>query len=179
MVFETPSERVDYKFKLVLTGESGTGKTSLILRFVKDFFKEDLKSTIGTNFMVKTLNLDGKVVQLLIFDIGAQKMFTSMRAKYFQGSNGAISVFDLTSMDSLLAIPEWINSIRDVCGDIPIVIVGNKSDLVDQRAVPLIESQNLASRFTCMYMEASAKSGDHVAELFEKIAKACLENGCG
>ncbi len=172
------TRRADFKFKITLMGESNVGKTSLILRYVKDYYKEDLKNTIGTNFMVKEVNIDGKVIQLLVFDIGAQKMFTSMRAKYFQGSNGAIAVFDLTSIETLHAMPEWINSIRDVCGDIPILVVGNKADLVEERAVPLLESQNLASRFTCMYMEASAKSGDKVSDLFEKITRACLENAC-
>ena len=169
-------EKCDYKFKVSLLGEASVGKTSLILRFVKNYFKDDLKSTIGTNFMIKTVNVDKVKIQLLIFDIGAQKIFTSMRAKYFQGSSASIAVFDITSRESLHALPEWIISVRDVCGNIPIYVVGNKADLVNQRAITRSDGEALASRFTCMYEEASAKTGDRVEALFDKVARACLEN---
>ncbi|MHA1847661.1 MAG: GTP-binding protein, partial [Promethearchaeota archaeon] len=90
----------DYKFKISFIGEGRVGKTSLILRFVKDYFKEDLKSTIGTNFLVKGLQIDDLKIQLLIYDIGAQKMFSSMRAKYFTGSNASIAVYDVTNIET-------------------------------------------------------------------------------
>ena len=167
---------VEYKFKISLLGEAGVGKTSLILRYVKNFFKEDLKSTIGTNFMTKAMTIDTASVQLLIFDIGAQKMFSTMRIKYFQGSNAAIAVYDVTSRESLHALPEWIVSVKEVCGNIPIIIVGNKADLVTERAVVRSDAETLADRFTCMYEEASAKTGESVEMLFEKIARACLDN---
>nr|MDO8110440.1 Rab family GTPase [Candidatus Sigynarchaeota archaeon] len=172
--------KIEYKFKVSLLGEAGVGKTSLILRFVKNFFKDDLKSTIGTNFMIKPVTIDKTRLQLLIFDIGAQKIFTSMRAKYFQGSGAAIAVFDVTSIESLHALPEWIMSVKDVCGNIPIVVVGNKADLVNQRTVSRNDAEALASRFTCLYEETSAKTGERVEALFEKIARACLEsmNSC-
>lgn len=166
---------VEYKFKISLLGEAAVGKTSLILRYVKNFFKEDLKSTIGTNFMTKTMNVGTSGVQLLIFDIGAQKIFSSMRVKYFQGSNAAIAVYDVTSRESLHALPEWIISVKDVCGNIPIIIVGNKVDLIDERAVLRSDAEALADRFNCMYDEASAKTGDSVEAVFEKIASACME----
>lgn len=169
-------DHVDYKFKLSLLGEASVGKTSLILRFVKNYFAEDLKSTIGTNFMIKQVDIDGKMVQLLIYDIGAQKIFTSMRAKYFQGSNASIAVFDLTSKETLLALPEWISSIRDVCGNIPVIMVGNKNDLASQREVTTSDCQEIAQRFTCMYEETSAKTGEKVELVFQRIARACLEN---
>jgi Ras-related protein Rab-6A len=167
---------VEYKFKISLLGEAGVGKTSLILRYVKNFFKEDLKSTIGTNFMVKAMNVDNSTVQLLIFDIGAQKIFSTMRVKYFQGSNAAIAVYDVTSRESLHALPEWIISVKDVCGNIPIIIVGNKADLVEERAVLRSDAEILADRFTCMYEEASAKTGESVEKLFENIARSCLDS---
>jgi small GTP-binding protein len=168
-------EKFDYKFKISLIGAASVGKTSLILRYVKNSFKNDLKSTIGTNFMIKPLTVDNKKIQLVIYDIGAQDQFVSMRAKYFQGSNASIAIYDVTSIDSLRALPEWIMSLRDVCGNIPILIVGNKIDLVDQRAVSRIDAEALASRFMCIHDEASAKTGDKVEKIFERIARACLE----
>ncbi|MBN2154004.1 MAG: GTP-binding protein [Candidatus Lokiarchaeota archaeon] len=177
-------ESFDYKYKISLIGAASVGKTSLILRYVKNTFKSDLKSTIGTNFMLKPVKIEDAArgatkVQLLIFDIGAQDQFVSMRAKYFQGSNASIAVYDVTSLDSLHAIPEWIVSLRDVCGNIPILIVGNKTDLAGQRAVSRMDAEALANRFTCMYDEASAKTGEQVEAIFERIARACLELSCG
>ena len=170
------ADHVDYKFKITLLGEARVGKTSLILRFVKDYFSEDLKSTIGTNFMIKKVQVDDKIVQLLIYDIGAQKIFTSMRAKYFQGSNASIAVFDLTNLETLRALPEWITSVREVCGNIPVAMVGNKADLTGERAVTVSDSESLAQRYTCMYVETSAKTGDNVEKVFEQITRACLDN---
>jgi small GTP-binding protein len=168
-------EKFDYKFKLSLIGAASVGKTSLILRYVKNSFKNDLKSTIGTNFMIKPVTVDGIKVQLVIFDIGAQDQFISMRAKYFQGSNASIAVYDITSLDSLHTLPEWIMSLREVCGNIPILVVGNKIDLADRRAVSRMDAEAIASRFTCLHDEASAKTGDKVEAIFERIARACLE----
>ena len=170
----------EFKFKVTLLGEAGVGKTSLILRFVKNYFKEDLKSTIGTNFMLKDVEIDmgGKkvVVRLLIYDIGAQKIFSSMRAKYFQGSNASIAVFDVTSVESLHALPEWIAPVKDLCGNIPIMVVGNKVDLTDEREVSKVDASALAERFNCMYAETSAKTGEQIEEVFEKLTRICLEN---
>jgi small GTP-binding protein len=168
-------DRFDYKFKIALIGAASVGKTSLILRFVKNTFKSDLKSTIGTNFMIKPMMVDGVKIQLVIFDIGAQEQFLSMRSKYFQGSNASIAVYDIASLDSLHTLPEWIMSLREVCGNIPIMVVGNKIDLVEQRAVSRMDAEALATRFTCMHDEASAKTGDKVEGIFERIARACLE----
>jgi small GTP-binding protein len=167
--------KIDYKFKISLIGESNVGKTSLILRYVKNYFKEDLKSTIGTNFLLKQLDIDNQAIQLTIYDIGAQKIFSSMRMKYYQGSAASIAVFDLTSIGSLRALPEWISSVRDVCGNIPILMVGNKADLVSQRVISRQEAEAVASRFTCMYEEVSAKSGENVESMFELITRSCLE----
>jgi Ras-related protein Rab-4B len=171
-------EKFDYKFKVSLIGAASVGKTSLILRYVKNTFKSDLKSTIGTNFMIKPVMVDGLKIQLVIFDIGAQDQFVSMRAKYFQGSNASIAVYDITSRDSLHALPEWIMSLREVCGNIPILVVGNKIDLTDQRVVSRMDAEALASRFTCMHDDVSAKTGDKVEAIFICIARACLELSC-
>ncbi|MHA1715121.1 MAG: Rab family GTPase [Promethearchaeota archaeon] len=165
-----------YKFKITLLGEGGVGKTSLILRYVKNYFMEDLKKTIGTNFMIKRIDFDNESVQLIIYDIGAQQRFKSMRARYFQGSSASIAVFDLTNNQSLYALPNWITSVREICGSIPIIVVGNKLDLKEKRIVPESDGRNFASRFTCMYREVSAKLGDGVKDLFEGVAAVCLKN---
>ena len=165
----------EYKFKITLFGPGNVGKTSLLLRYVKEHFTEDLKKTIGSNFLIKDINIEGKQVRLLLWDIGGQPQFHKLRTIYFKGSQGALGVYDLTSPQSLLKIPGWVSSIKKtVKKTIPMILIGNKSDL--DRQVDRAEAEDLAKRLGCEYMETSAKTGDNVEIAFETISKACLES---
>ena len=145
-----------------------------MIRYIKDYFSTDLKQTIGSNFLIKDVELDETNVRLLIWDIGGQEQFAKLRTIYFKGSNGALGVFDLTNPQSLLKLPGWISSIKkSVKKTIPMIIIGNKSDL--ERQVERSEAEDLASRLNCEYLETSAKTGDKVELAFETIAKACLQ----
>ncbi|TET58616.1 MAG: GTP-binding protein [Promethearchaeota archaeon] len=169
------SPESQYKFKITLFGPGGVGKTSLLLRYIKDHFSNDLKKTIGSNFLIKDVELDGKSIRLLLWDIGGQPQFHKLRTIYFKGSNAALGVFDLSSSQTLLKIPGWISSIKKtVKKTIPMVLIGNKADL--EREVDRLEAEDLAKRLNCEYMETSAKTGENVELVFEKIAKACLED---
>lgn len=164
-----------YKFKITLFGPGGVGKTSLLLRYIKDYFSDDLKKTIGSNFLIKDVELEGKNVRLLLWDIGGQPQFHKLRTIYFKGSNAALGVFDISSSQSLLKIPGWVSSIKKtVKKTIPMLLLGNKVDL--EREVDREEAEDLAKRLNCEYMETSAKTGENVEVAFEKIAKACLED---
>ncbi|MFX1366088.1 MAG: GTP-binding protein [Promethearchaeota archaeon] len=164
-----------FKFKITLFGPGGVGKTSLLLRYIKDYFADDLKKTIGSNFLIKDVDLEGKSVRLLLWDIGGQPQFHKLRTIYFKGSNAALGVFDLSSSQTLLKIPGWISSIKKtVKRAIPMVLIGNKVDL--EREVDRLEAEDLAKRLNCEYLETSAKTGENVELAFEKIAKACLED---
>lgn len=156
-------------------GPGGVGKTSLILRYVKDYFSNDLKKTIGSNFLIQDTMVDDKKVRLIIWDIGGQAAFHRLRTVYFKGSNGAIGVYDVTSTQSLLKIPGWISSIKKtVKKKIPMILIGNKIDL--EREVEEEEGRDLADRLDLNYLETSAKTGINVETVFEKIARACVEN---
>ncbi|MFX1410481.1 MAG: Rab family GTPase [Promethearchaeota archaeon] len=164
-----------YKFKITLFGPGGVGKTSLLLRYIKDYFSDDLKKTIGSNFLIKDVELEGKSVRLLLWDIGGQPQFHKLRTIYFKGSNGALGVFDLSSSQSLLKIPGWISSIKkSVKKTIPMILLGNKLDL--DRDVDKAEAEDLARRLNCEYLETSAKTGENVEIAFKSIAKACLDS---
>jgi small GTP-binding protein len=168
------SGKEQYKFKITLFGPGGVGKTSLLLRYIKDYFSDDLKKTIGSNFLIKDVDIDGKNVRLLLWDIGGQPQFHKLRTIYFKGSNGALGVFDLSSSQSLLKIPGWISSIKKtVKKAIPMILIGNKVDL--EREIEVEEAEDLAQRLSCEYLETSAKTGINVEHAFEKIARACLQ----
>jgi small GTP-binding protein len=119
------------------------------------------------------MDIDGKTVRLLIWDIGGQAQFHKLRTIYFKGSNAAVGVYDVTSPQTLLKIPGWVSSIKKtVKKNIPMLLIGNKIDL--ERMVEKTEAEDLAKRLNCEYHETSAKNGTFVDELFEKIARACL-----
>ncbi|TFG25978.1 MAG: GTP-binding protein [Promethearchaeota archaeon] len=163
-----------YKFKVCLFGAAGVGKTSLLIRYVKDYFNPDLKQTIGSNFLIKDVELGEANVRLLVWDIGGQDKFAKLRTIYFKGSNGALGVYDLTDIQSLLKLPGWVSSIKkSVKKTIPMLILGNKNDL--KRQVEKSEAEDLSKRLNCIYLETSAKTGINVEKAFELIAKACLD----
>ncbi len=151
------------------------GKTSLLIRYIKDFFNTDLKKTIGSSFLIKDVVIDEIDVRLLLWDIGGQDIFQKLRTIYFKGSNAAFGVFDVTDPQSLLKLPGWVSSIKKtVKKTIPMIIVGNKIDL--ERQVERQEAEDLAKRLNCDYLETSAKTGESVEIAFEKIARACLNS---
>lgn len=163
-----------YKFKITLFGPGGVGKTSLLIRYIKDYFNPDLKQTIGSNFLIKDVELEDKQVRLLLWDIGGQEQFSKLRTIYFKGSNAALGVYDVTSPQSLLKLPGWVSSIKKtVKKAIPMLVLGNKIDL--ERKVEKSEAEDLSKRLNCEYLETSAKTGENVEIAFEKIARACVE----
>jgi small GTP-binding protein len=176
------AEEYDYLFKSIVVGDGGVGKTALTLRFSKGFFTEDYKMTIGVDFHVKTITIDtaeGPIrCKLQLWDTGGQERFSSIRPMYYRGSLGVVLVFDLTNSDSFEHLPQWIEEVRaNVKAEIPLLLVGNKSDLIDQRAVSMDEINHFTHDFNLFYMETSAKTGDGVGDCFYILA--CLMVGQG
>ncbi len=176
------AEEYDYLFKSIVVGDGGVGKTALTLRFSKGFFTEDYKMTIGVDFHVKTINIDsieGPIrAKLQIWDTGGQERFSSIRPMYYRGSLGALLIFDLTNISSFEHLPQWIEEVRaNVKTEIPLLLVGNKSDLVEQRTISLEEINNFTRNFNLYYMETSAKTGEGVGDCFYILA--CLMIGSG
>lgn len=146
----------------------------MLIRYIKDYFNPDLKQTIGSNFLIKDVELEDYNVRLLLWDIGGQEQFSKLRTIYFKGSNAALGVYDVTSPQSLLKLPGWVSSIKKtVKKTIPMLILGNKIDL--ERKVERSEAEDLSKRLNCEYLETSAKTGENVDIAFKKIAQACLD----
>jgi len=176
------AEDYDFLFKVVVVGDGGVGKTALTIRFSKGFFTESYKMTIGVDFHVKTIAIDADEgplrAKLQIWDTGGQERFSSIRPMYYRGALGALLIFDLTSISSFEHLPQWIEEVRgNVQTDIPLLLVGNKSDLLNQRAISLEEINDFTRDFNLYYMETSAKTGDNVGDCFSVLA--CLMIGEG
>uniref|UniRef100_G1KNA1 Ras-related protein Rab-43 n=1 Tax=Anolis carolinensis TaxID=28377 RepID=G1KNA1_ANOCA len=167
-----PEERYDFLFKLVLIGDASVGKTCLVQRFKTGAFAERQGNTIGVDFTMKSLEIQGKRVKLQIWDTAGQERFRTITQSYYRSANGAILAYDISKRSSFQSIPRWIEDVRKYAGsNIVQLLIGNKSDLSDLREVQLEEAQSLAERYdiTCA-IETSAKDSSNVEEAFVKMA---------
>jgi len=170
--------RYDSLLKIVLVGDSNVGKTSLLTRFADDHFSDSFISTIGVDFKVRTLNLGGKIVKLQIWDTAGQERFRTITSAYYRGADGIIVIYDVTSEDSFKHVGSWMKEIsRYSQGDqVKVVVVGNKSDQVDQRVITNKEAQEYCKSIGTPLIETSARSADHVLEAFSGLASRILSN---
>lgn len=169
----------EYSLKLVLTGDYEVGKTSLILRFVQNLFKETYQSTVGVDISKKTIKLaENTKINIAIWDIGGQiTQMTQHRKRFYGGAKAAFIVIDRTRHDILKSIQKWHNELlKFVDKDLNIILVGNKSDLNDKIVISEDEIKNIANLNDFHYILTSAKTGENVNESFLYIAYRFLES---
>ncbi|KAH3774069.1 ras-related protein Rab-22A-like isoform X1 [Dreissena polymorpha] len=163
--------------KLCLLGESGVGKSSIVLRFVRDQYKENLESTIGASFMTKQVVLDGKTYIFQIWDTAGQEKYRSLAPMYYRGAAAAIVVYDVTREASFPAVRDWIRELqRAASGNIVLAIAGNKCDLSDLREVSKQKAKELAEELGAIFTETSALTSANIQTLFEEIARRLPAN---
>ncbi|KAF4573390.1 GTP-binding protein of the rab/ypt [Pleurotus pulmonarius] len=160
-----------FQFKLVLLGESAVGKSSLVLRFVKDQFDDYRESTIGAAFLTQTVTLeDQTTVKFEIWDTAGQERYKA--PMYYRNANCAVVVYDITQSASLEKARTWIRELqRQADPSIVIALCGNKTDLAARRQVTEEEAKKYAEEEGLMWAETSAKTGEGVTEIFTAIAK--------
>lgn len=172
--------KIDYTFKLLMLGAASTGKTSLSDRFITGVFNPSIKLTIGVEFYVKTIKLNGKNIKLQIWDLGGENRFRFLLPTYCLGSSGAIFLYDITRSDTINAIKEWTTIVKERNGGIPIALVGNKVDLKDQRKIPHEHGEQTAKQNGMIdFVEVSAKSGENVDAVFEMITNIMMKRAAG
>lgn len=161
------------KYKLVVLGDQGCGKTSIITRFMYDKFDNNYQATIGIDFLSKTMYLEDRTVRLQLWDTAGQERFRSLIPSYIRDSSVAVVVYDVTNRPSFLSVNKWIDDVRNERGtDVIVVLVGNKTDKTEARQVSTEEGEAKAKEHDIMFIETSAKAGFNIKALFRKIAAA-------
>lgn len=165
-----------YSFKVVLLGEGCVGKTSLVLRYVENKFNDKHFTTLQASFLNKKLNIAGKRVNLAIWDTAGQERFHALGPIYYRDSNGAILVYDITDEDSFTKVKNWVKELRKMLGDdVCLCIVGNKTDLEKDRAVPVAEAESYAASVKANHFQTSAKQNRGIEELFLDLTRRMIE----
>ncbi|KQK08318.1 ras-related protein RIC1 [Brachypodium distachyon] len=161
----------DYLFKLLLIGDSGVGKSCLLLRFADDSYLESYISTIGVDFKIRTVEQDGKTIKLQIWDTAGQERFRTITSSYYRGAHGIIVVYDVTDQESFNNVKQWLNEIdRYASENVNKLLVGNKCDLAESRVVSYEAGKALADEIGIPFLETSAKDATNVEKAFMTMA---------
>ena len=162
----------DFKLKIVVVGDSGVGKTNLIRRFIQDDFQSNSKATVGVEFFSKSFKMNDNVFKIEIWDTAGQERYKSITAAYYKGAKGGLVVYDVTSKTSFDNVDNWVSEIKEKAStDMKTMMIGNKIDLKDERAVSTEEALEKAKLLELPLMEASALDSTNVKQAFYDLLK--------
>ncbi|XP_065054828.1 ras-related protein Rab-35-like [Rhopilema esculentum] len=164
----------DHLFKLLIIGDSGVGKSSILLRFADNMFSGTYITTIGVDFKIRTVNVDGEKIKLQIWDTAGQERFKTITTSYYRGTHGVIVVYDVTSAQSFLSVKNWMEEIQKNCDTVSKVLVGNKDDCPELKVVETGDAEKLAEKMNVQLFETSAKENQNIEEVFDCITKLVL-----
>ncbi|CDQ65596.1 unnamed protein product [Oncorhynchus mykiss] len=183
----------DYLFKLLIIGDSGVGKSSLLLRFADNTFSGSYITTIGVDFKIRTVEINGEKVKLQIWDTAGQERFRTITStiemahralragvgnptsvRYYRGTHGVIVVYDVTSAESFVNVKRWLHEINQNCDDVCRILVGNKNDDPNSKVVETTDAQKFAEQMSINLFETSAKENINVEEMFNCITELVL-----
>jgi len=161
----------DYLFKLLLIGDSGVGKSCLLLRFADDTYTESYISTIGVDFKIRTIELESKTIKLQIWDTAGQERFRTITSSYYRGAHGIIVVYDTTDLESFNNVKCWLHEIDRYANDnVNKLLVANKCDLTSKRAVEFEDAKEFADILGIEFIETSARTATNVEKAFMMMA---------
>ncbi|CAG0900561.1 unnamed protein product [Cyprideis torosa] len=165
----------DHIFKLLIIGDSAVGKSSLLLRFADNAFTGSSIPTIGVDFKIKTLNIEGQRIKLQIWDTAGQERFRCITGTYYRGTHGVIVVYSVTSAESFASVQRWLEEIDNNCDVVNRILVGNKDDDPENKVVLREDAEAYAKQMGIQLFETSAKENKNVDEMFYAIAHSILK----
>jgi len=169
----------DHLFKLLMIGDAGVGKSSMLLRFTDDSFDEHIQSTIGVDFKVKHLDVSSKRIKLTIWDTAGQERFRTLTSSYYRGAQGVVMVYDVTRRDSFENLEQWLKEVKLYSPNngegVVKLLVGNKIDL-GNKVVPREEAEAWARSQGMLFLEASAKTRTGIKQCFMEVVQKIVED---
>lgn len=173
---DAADQNFDYMFKLLIIGNSSVGKTSFLFRYADDSFTPDFVSTVGIDFKVKTVYRNEKRVKLQIWDTAGQERYRTITTAYYRGAMGFLLMYDISNQESFNAVQDWATQIKTYSWDnAQVILVGNKCDLEDNRAISPEDGKRLADELGLEFFEASAKDNINVKQVFERLVDIICE----
>ena len=163
-------EDYDKLYKIVLVGDSNVGKSNILSQFTQNEFNIESRSTIGVEFATKSVYLDDKIIKAQIWDTAGQERYRAITSAYYRGAHGALIIYDITSKNSFNHIENWYNELKEYNENITaILLIGNKSDLTNQRQVSTDELKILAQKYELLGLETSALNGHGIDDAFMNL----------
>jgi len=172
--FDMREEELEVALKVVIVGNGGVGKSSMIQRYCKGTFTKDYKKTIGVDFLERQIEVDGEEVRLMLWDTAGQEEFDAITKAYYRGAQACVLAFSTTDRESFEAAHSWKLKVENECGEIPTVIVQNKIDLLEQSVVNPEEAELLARALGCCLVRTSVKEDLNVSAVFRHLAQRCI-----
>jgi len=169
-------EDIEIAVKVVVVGNGAVGKSSMIQSYCKGLFTREYKKTIGVDFLEKTISLNNDDVRLMLWDTAGQEEFDAITKSYYRGAQVCVLVFSTVDYASYAAIPRWKEKVICEVGNVPMVLVQNKMDLLEESAVTQEEAEGLAKKLRLRLYRASVKEDLNVSDVFEYLAKKYVEN---
>jgi small GTP-binding protein len=168
---------IQYTFKIIILGEISVGKTSFLQRFVNNDFKSEVKSTLTAENYKKTIRLDNSTLtHLILWDTVGEERYRTITRQFYTDSYGAIILYDISNKNSFLKAEIWIKDVIETAPpDCIILLIGNKSDLNEERKVDYEEGKKLAEKYKILFFECSAKIGNNIALAFERLTYKIVE----
>lgn len=165
----------DHLFKLLIIGDSGVGKSSLLLRFADNLFSGTYITTIGVDFKIRTIDVNGEKVKLQIWDTAGQERFRTITSTYYRGTHGVIVVYDVTNGESFVNVKRWLQEIDQNCDVVNRILVGNKNDCPEKKVVQTEDAHKFSEQIGIELYETSAKENINVEEVFFAITRQVLQ----
>lgn len=165
----------EYIFKYIIVGDSGVGKSSILIQFIDKRFSQLYNMTIGVEFGTRVIDVDDRKFKIQIWDTAGQESFKSITRAYYRESAAVLLVYDVTNSKSFKSIGTWYEDVRSGTNDPQMILVGNKSDLEHDRHVTFIQGRQLAKNYGMIFIETSAKNRDNIDEAFTMVTKNIIK----
>ena len=166
----------DELYKIFLLGDSGVGKSTIALQYQEERFYDNFSSTVGVDFFIKQVDMDGKKIKLQLWDSAGHERFRSLYSAYYRGGQGILLVYDTTNRESFVNLKKWLELIKSSnLQDIPRILVGNKSDLTTLKEIQFNEGREFADSIRATFFECTAKDFFSVNEVFDSLTKQIIQ----